>query len=516
MLKDYANYDALGLAQLIKNKDISPSELLQTAIAQTEQQNPSINAVITKLYEHGQQQIEQGLPEGPFSGVPFLLKDLLGSLAGTPLSNGSAAYKGNISPSDSELVKRYKSSGVVIFGKTSTPEFGLMGVTEPKAFGPCRNPWNLNHTPGGSSGGSGAAIAAGIVPMASGGDGGGSIRIPAACCGLFGLKPSRGRTPTGPYFTELWDGAAAEHVLTRSVRDSAAMLDVISGPDSSSPYPVVKKSGYLKCLDTQVRPLKIGYSVQSFFDRPVTDDAIKAVQHTVQLLESLGHTVEAVQPYINAEDLLDSYLTMYYGHVAADMEFAAKLLNTNFSNLDVEDTTKLMGYFGKKTSAERFVTAKRRWNDFSQSMYALHQEYDLLLTPTLGSEPVQVGAFDLSLINKIGTKLVNALSLQNLLLKSGVTKKLALDNLEKLPFTQLANLTGQPAMSVPLYWTQSGLPLGSQFIAPQGDEVTLFQLARQLEQAQPWFNRTPANKQDKKLVNETEHNQANSEEKIFP
>ena len=493
MLKDYRNYDAIGLAQLIKNKDLSPTELLQTAIAHAEQENPSINAIITKLYDYGQQQIDQGLPEGPFSGVPFLLKDLLGSLEGTQMTNGSAAYKGHISPSDSEMVARYKASGLVIFGKTNTPEFGLMGVTEPKAFGATRNPWNLNHTPGGSSGGSGAAIAAGIVPMASGGDGGGSIRIPAACCGLFGLKPSRGRTPTGPYYSELWDGAAAEHVLTRSVRDSAAMLDIVSGPDGSSPYPVKKESGYLHCLNTPVRPLRIAYTAQSFFDRPVTQDAIDCVEETVKLLESLGHTCEAVQPYIKADDLTDSYLTMYYGHVAADLEFAAKLLNTNFSNLDVEDTTKLMGYIGKKISAEQFVTAKRRWNDFSQSMHALHQEYDVLLTPTLGSEPVPIGEFELGFADKIGTKIVNAFGLQNLLLKTGMTKKLALENLEKLPFTQLANLTGQPAMSVPLYWTPSGLPLGSQFMAPLDDEKTLLQLAHQLEQAQPWFDRTAFN-----------------------
>ena len=493
MLKDYANYDALGLAQLIKDKEISATELLDTAIARAEQENPAINAIITKLYDFGHQQIKEGLPEGPFLGVPFLLKDWLTPLEGTPLSNGSAALKGNISPSDSEMVKRYKSSGLVIFGKTNTPEFGLMGVTEPKAFGPSRNPWNLNHTPGGSSGGSSAAIAAGIVPMASASDGGGSIRIPAACCGLFGLKPSRGRTATGPYFSDIWDGAAAEHVLTRSVRDSAAMLDIVAGPDGSSPYPVRKETGYLACLEKPVRPLKIAYTVQSFFDRPVTEDAIQSVQHTVKLLESLGHTVDAVHPYINADDLLNSYLTMYYGHVAADLEFVAKLLNSNFSNLDVEDTTKLMGYIGKKISAEQFITAKRHWNEFSQSMHALHQEYDLLLTPTLGSEPVPIGEFDLGLLDKIGTKVVNAFGLQKMLLKLGMTKKSALENLEKLPFTQLANLTGQPAMSVPLYWTQSGLPLGSQFIAPLGDEKTLFQLAHQLEQAQPWFNRTPAN-----------------------
>jgi len=490
--QEYNNYDALGLAELIRDKSISAEELLELAIKEAEQKNPAINAIITPLYDYGREQIALGLPDGPFKGVPFLLKDLLASLAGTPISNGSAAYQGYISPSDSELVKRYKSSGVVIFGKTNTPEFGLMGVTEPKAFGPSRNPWNTAHTPGGSSGGSAAAIAAGIVPMASGGDGGGSIRIPAACCGLFGLKPSRGRTPTGPYASEYWDGAAAEHVLTRSVRDSAAMLDVIAGPDGSIPYPVRRESDFQASLEQPVRKLRIAFSCQSFVGRPVSPDAIKAVEATVKLLTELGHEVEEVQPRIDGEALADSYLTMYFGHVAADMEFSARLLNTNFSNLAVEETTRTVGYIGKRISAERFVTAKRRWNEFSQTMHHLHQSYDLFLTPTLGSEPVEIGAFEPKGFEKIGMKLINTLGLHGLLLKSGMTEKMAMDNLEKLPFTQLANLTGQPAMSVPLYWTDSGLPLGSQFIAPLGDEITLLQLARQLEQAQPWFDKRPA------------------------
>jgi len=227
---DYRQHDAMGLADLVRRGETSASELLDLAITRAEAVNPKINAIITPLYDYGRAQINAGLPDGPFSGVPFLLKDLLCAVEGTPLSNGSNALKGRLSPRDSELASRFRRSGLVFFGKTNTPELGLMGVTEPKAFGPARNPWNLNHTPGGSSGGSAAAIAAGIVPMASGGDGGGSIRIPAACCGLFGLKPSRGRVPTGPYAQEFWDGAATEHVLTRSVRDSAAMLDVIALP----------------------------------------------------------------------------------------------------------------------------------------------------------------------------------------------------------------------------------------------------------------------------------------------
>ncbi|KZZ45648.1 hypothetical protein A3759_19545, partial [Thalassolituus sp. HI0120] len=367
---------------------------------------------------------------------------------------------------------------------------GLMGITEPKAFGPARNPWNINHTPGGSSGGSGAAVAAGIVPMASGGDGGGSIRIPAACCGLFGLKPSRGRTPTGPYYSELWDGAAVEHVLTRSVRDSAAMLDAIAGPDGSTPYPLVKPESYLNALETPVRPLRIGFSRQSFVGRPVDIEAETAVDQAVSLLQGLGHKVEEVTLQIDGEALADSYLTMYFGHVAADMEYAAQSLGTGFGNLDVEDATKTLGYIGKTISASEFVTAKRRWNQLAQTMAMYHQRYDVLLTPTLGAEPVEIGAFEPPAFEKVAMKVINAFGMHKLLLKSGMVKQMAMESLEKLPFTQLANLTGAPAMSVPLYWSQNNLPLGVQFMAPMGDDTTLLQLAKQLEQAHPWFNRT--------------------------
>lgn len=489
-INDYQKYDALGLAQLVKEQKVSAEDLLTTAIAACEQQNPNTNAVITKLYDYGQQQIKNGLPEGVFKGVPFLLKDLLGALEGTPISNGSNAYKGYISPHDSELVKRYKKTGLVIFGKTNTPEFGLMGITEPKAFGPARNPWNNDHTPGGSSGGSGAAISSGVVPMASGGDGGGSIRIPAACCGLFGLKPSRGRTPTGPDAADFWDGAASEHVLTRSVRDSAAMLDATNGPDDSTPYAMEKQSGYLAASQQAVRTLKIGYTCQSFFGLPVTQDAKDSVSDAVTKLKALGHQVEAVEVNIDQQALAHSYLTMYFGHVAADMTFASQLLNVPFGRLKVETITKTMGFIGKNISAQRFVSAKRNWNQFAQVMHQLHQDYDVILTPTLGSAPMKIAEMEPSWFEHIGMQFINTLRLHPLLIKTGMVEAQVLANLAKLPFTQLANLTGQPAMSVPLYWTKENLPLGVQFMAAMGDEKTLFQLASQLETAHPWFDRT--------------------------
>lgn len=488
--EEYRQYDGLGLAQLVRNGDVSPEQLLELAINRAEVVNPAINAIVTPLYEHAQQQIKAGLPQGPFHGVPFLLKDLLCSLQGTPMSNGSNALKGRISPSDSELARRFKQAGLVMFGKTNTPELGLMGVTEPEAFGAARNPWNTNHTPGGSSGGSAAAIAAGIVPLASAGDGGGSIRIPAACCGLFGMKPSRGLVPTGPYASDHWAGAATEHVLSRSVRDSAAMLDAIAGADGSSPYPIRRADSYLQALHTPLQPLRIGYTAESFIGREVTDDARNAVAHTVKLLQGLGHEVEEVSLQLDGEALADSYLTLYFGQVAADLDFIAQQLNSRLSNLDVEDATKALGMLGKTISAGDYVSALRRWNQFAQTMSTYHQRYDLLLTPVLASAPVEIGAFRPPLWERAAMKVINGLGLHSLLLKTGQVKQMAMDNLEKLPFTQLANMTGQPAMSVPLYWTADGLPLGSQFIAPLGKDELLFQLAAQLEQTQPWFDRT--------------------------
>ncbi|MBN2298617.1 MAG: amidase, partial [Deltaproteobacteria bacterium] len=229
--KEYDRYDGLGLAELIRKKEISTREVCEEAISRIENINPRINAVITKMYDMASKTLEHPLPDGPFQGVPFLIKDLVSACEGAPMTMGSKAYQDYVPMHDSELMKRFRKSGVVILGKTNTPEFGLMGVTEPELHGPTRNPWNIDHTPGGSSGGSAAAVASGMVPMASGGDGGGSIRIPASCCALFGLKPSRGRTPTGPDYGMIWQGAAVEHVITRTVRDSAAMLDAVNGPD---------------------------------------------------------------------------------------------------------------------------------------------------------------------------------------------------------------------------------------------------------------------------------------------
>ena len=301
---DYDRYDATGLAQLVRDKETTALELCEAAIARIEAINPKINAVIHTMFDEALQVAAGPLPDGPFTGVPFLLKDLLAAYAGEPFTQGCRGYRNFIPGHDSELVRRYKKTGLVVLGKTNTPEFGLLGVTEPELHGPTRNPWNPERSPGGSSGGSGAAVASGMVPMASGGDGGGSIRIPSAWCGLFGLKPSRGRVPAGPDSGELWQGAAQEHVLTRSVRDSAAMLDAICGPEPGAPYEIPQpRRPYMEEAATTPAKLKIGFNTASPIGLPVHDECIKAVHTAARLLSDLGHIVEEKAPAIDGAAL---------------------------------------------------------------------------------------------------------------------------------------------------------------------------------------------------------------------
>jgi len=490
---EYDRYDALGLAELVRKKEITPGELCEEAIGRIERINPKINAVIRTMFDIARDQAKGRLPDGPFAGVPFLLKDLLASYAGVPLTMGSKACRDYIPARDSELMKRYKATGMVILGKTNTPEFGLMGITEPELHGPTRNPWNLNLTPGGSSGGSAAAVASGMVPFASGGDGGGSIRIPASYCGLFGIKPSRGRNPAGPEFGEIWQGAAVEHVLTRSVRDSAAMLDAVNGPDAGAPYIIpMPERPYLEETTREPGPLKIAFTKKSPLNAGVHPDCQKAVENAAALLRRLGHRVDEAEPAIDGIALAKSYLVMYYGEIAADIEDLKKILGRKAKPSDVEGPTWTLKLLGDAFTAGEFVQALRQWNTFARQMGLFFRRYDLYLTPTTAFPPVRIGELKPKPIDERLMKITNVLNLGKLIRLSGVADKLAIENLAKTPYTQLANVTGLPAMSVPLHWTADGLPSGVQFIAPFGDEATLFRLAGQLERAQPWFDRRPA------------------------
>jgi amidase len=488
---DYDQYDGLALGELVRQKKVTALELVETAISRIEKHNPAVNAVIHKMYDHARAAAQQP-PDGLFSGVPFLLKDLIGTVAGVPTASGNRLLKDRPASQDSELVKRYKNAGLLILGKTNTPEFGLTPFTEPEAFGATRNPWDLSRTSGGSSGGSAAAVASGMVPMASGGDGGGSIRIPASCCGLFGLKPTRGRVPTGPENGELWRGFVVEHVITRTVRDSAAMLDAISGPDPGTPYIIAPpQRPYLQELGAEPGPLRIAFTEKPFFGTSVHPDCKQGLEKTVELLRVSGHTLVEAAPEINGAECAVAFLTILSGEMRADLESTARLYNRKPRLKDFEPSSFALGLIGKATSASAYARAARVLQKAARSVGRFFEEYDLLLTPTLAAPPVPVGSLQPKPAEKALMKVIGSLRAGWLLNAMDIIKPIAAQTFEFIPYTPLFNITGQPAMSVPLYWNAEGLPIGMQFVGKWGDEATLFRLAAQLEKIQPWFQRRP-------------------------
>lgn len=488
---EYDRYDATGLAELVRRREVSPAELLEQAIARTEALNPQLNAVIRRMYELGRRSAAGSLDGTPFPGVPFLLKDLIQAYAGVPLTSGSAALRDHVPDRDSEVVARFRNAGLVIFGKTNVPEFGLVATTEPQAFGPTRNPWNLARSPGGSSGGSAAAVAAGIVPMASGNDGGGSLRIPAAWCGLFGFKPSRGRVPAGPHSGEYWGGAVSDHVLTRSVRDSATMLDAIAGPSLGDPYPLaIPARPFASELATALGPLRIAYCTRSPIGSPVDPECRRAVERAATLLSDLGHEVVEAEPPIDGMEVVRAYLMHYFGQVAADLRWVDRVQGARAARR-VEETTRVAAVIGEHVPAGEFVDSRRKWNEFGRTMGAFHLDYDLYMTPTTASLPLEIGSLSLSTLERNALRVVNRLGAGRTIRASGLPERIALENLGPVPFTQLANLTGQPAMSVPLHWSDDDLPCGVHFMAAVGNEAVLFRLAARLEEARPWFDRRP-------------------------
>ncbi|RLA62835.1 MAG: amidase [Epsilonproteobacteria bacterium] len=488
---EYESFDGLGLAELINKKEITKKEVLDAAIDRAEKWK-KINAIIFPMHDMAFEHLKKDI-SGPFNGVPTLLKDLIADYKGTPITSGSKSLKDHISVLDSELVKRFKKAGVVIFGKTNAPEFGIMGTTEPEFFGPTLNPWDQSRSSGGSSGGSAAAVAAGIVPFAHGGDGGGSIRIPSSNCGLFGLKPTRGRNPTGPLYGEILDGAVVEHILSRSVRDSAAMLDCTNGPELGAPYNICPPDGsYLKALESDVPKLKIGYSVKSIMGGPIHQDVVKAILDTVILLKDLGHEVQEISPEVDGEQLANSYLVNLCAHVGADLDLISSKLSKYAAKNEVELITKTLGLIGRNLSATEFVRAKRYWHEISLSYAKFHEKYDLHLTPVGSQPPVLLGSEDIATTDKVLMGMVNSIGAGKLLIKTGRVKIIAKESFDKLPFTQMANLSGNPSMSVPLFWGERNLPIGSMFSAKSGDEMTLFKLAGQLEKARPWFDKRPS------------------------
>jgi Asp-tRNA(Asn)/Glu-tRNA(Gln) amidotransferase A subunit family amidase len=486
-VQDYETYDAVGLAELIRKREATAAELLEAARTRAAEVNPMINAIVAEV----DPPTSDASADAPFAGVPFLLKDLHQDLAGYVTSNGSRAYASTKAVETATVVRRWLDAGLVVFGKTNTPEFGAKAQTEPALFGPARNPWNTDHTPGGSSGGSAAAVAAGIVPCAAASDGGGSIRIPASTCGLFGLKASRGLVPHGPASGEGMGGMATNGVISRSVRDTAAMLDVLVGPEPESPFlPASSATPYSDEVGRDPGRLRIAVCTASSINPNPDPEALAAAADAAALLSSLGHDVEILDraPYDDAA-LAKDFLTSWFVHAAHSVDTAKELTGADDSAF--EPDTLVMAALGRATRSVDFVQSIENRQLHVRRLAEFHQTHDLLLTPTTATPPPRVGAFDAPPL---------VLAAQNALLKARAARLLKLtpivdqmisQNLGWVPYTQLANLTGRPAMSVPLHWTANQLPIGVQFVGRLGAEGQLLRLASQLEQAQPWADRRP-------------------------
>jgi amidase len=490
MFKEYTRYDATGLAELIARGDISPAEALDAALARAEQVNPKLAAICIPMESLARERAKTPL-HGPFAGVPFLLKDIAQDYAGVPSTSGSRALRHWIPKQHAEIVNRFLDAGFVVFGKTATPEFALKAETAPQVWdAPTRNPWDLQRSPGGSSGGAAAAVAAGIVPAAGASDGGGSIRIPASYCGLFGLRPSRGRVPNGPMHGEFWEGASSQHALTRSVRDSARILDTIAGADAGAPFAIAAPPiSFVEATQLPPRKLRIGFSTQSPLGTPVHPQYIQAVMDAAKLLADLGHDVEPAQPDIDGHALARTFITMYFGQSAANMERARRI--NHAGNHDFELETRILALLGRTLTAGDYVGEHLRWNDYARALGRFHETYDAYLTPTAAQPPNRIGELATPPLQRILAKGVLALGAGRLLMKSGMVESLVTTSMQRVPYTQLSNLTGTPSMSVPLHWApaEAGgteLPFGVQFVARFGDEALLLSLAAQLEQARPW------------------------------
>jgi amidase/6-aminohexanoate-cyclic-dimer hydrolase len=473
---EYQACDALELAARVADGELAPEELLETALVRLEACNPRLNAVVIPMVEQARAALSAGLPAGPFRGVPFLLKDLYQLYAGVRTTNGCRLFADFVPDIDSELVRRYKGAGLVIFGKTHSPEFGITTTSESQLFGQTHNPWNLDHSAGGSSGGSAAAVAAGIVPAAHASDGGGSIRIPAACCGLFGMKPTRARVPVGPEVGEGWSGMSVVHAVTRSVRDSAALLDVGQGPAPGDPYwaPPPERPFLQEVQEAQQaqepRRLRIALQTESFNGSAVHPDCAAAARDAAALCEELGHIVEEQPLQVDTEAVGEATRVIIGANLRASIEDRAKALGRELRPEDVESATWAMVQLAASAEAAQYARALKVIHGVGRRVAAFLEEVDLLLTPTMCTPPAKLGELSLS------TSDLMAL-LGRLMASTG--------------FTQLFNIAGNPAMSVPLHWNAAGLPIGVQFAGRFGDEATLFRLAAELERARPWFERRP-------------------------
>jgi amidase len=471
-MDELAFSDATAQAELVRRGEVEPRELVEAAVARIERLDPTLNAVVIPLFDQALERARGPLPEGPFTGVPFVLKDLIAEQAGALHREGSAFLEGYVSRHDQELVVRHRRAGLIVVGKTNVPEFGILPTTEPRLFGPTRNPWDLERSPGGSSGGTAAAVAAGMVPMGHGSDGGGSIRIPASCCGLFGLKPTRGRITLGPALGDVMSGLVCEHALTRSVRDSAALLDATAGPAPGDPYSAPEPARpFAEEVKLDPGRLRIAVTTEAPTGLPVDPECVAAVTDAARLCESLGHEiVEHSFADLDAGAITDAFLVLWSAGQAALVDWWARRLGREPGPEQLEPLTRALSEMGRQRTAGDYLLAVGFLQQVSRRIADAFTGFDVLLSPTMAEPPARLGAFEAP---------------------EGEPLFPLLRATPFATFTVLANVTGQPAMSVPLYWTRSGLPIGVMFTGRFGDEATLFRLAAQLEAARPWAGRRP-------------------------
>ena len=469
---DYEQYDGLGLADLVRRHKVTPRELLEVAIECVEARNTAVNAVVMKLYDDGRKAIAEGLSDGPFRGVPFLMKDLTSPVAGVSMTRGSKFFADTAPASaDSEHVKRLKRAGLVIFGRTNTPELGLSLTCEPQLHGPTRNPWDVARISGGSSGGAAAAVAARMLPMAHASDGFGSIRVPAACCGLVGLKPTRSRNTFAPFSGEGLGGLSTEHAVTLTLRDCAALLDATCGPGPGDPYIAPLPAGpFLKEVGTRPAKLRIAWTAAAPNGAKVESECLRVLAETAKLCADLGHHVEECDPDIDRAALVPTFLTLASANTVVNLA-SHPSAGRPAREGEVERITWLTAKRGESVSGADYVRATQAAHRLGRQMAAFHAEWDVLLTPGLSAAPVRLGWIDMMMedVDEYWRRVFTF-----------------------SPFTVCFNITGQPALMLPLGQSAGGLPLAVQFVARYGDEATLFRLGAQLEAARPWLGRKPA------------------------